>query len=234
MATRASVKRTRRLALGCTTAVVLLIAAVTLAAGWAWWRWRTEPGYWQDNRAFLERTPRSQLQDLANRAEQQVLSSLGGGEVRQVRLSTAELNAWLALRLESWAANQGLVLPDQVGRFMVQTSSAGPTLAFQLNQGELHQVVSLDLAVQVDEAGQGQVRLTGLRAGSLPISPQWIAEHLQGQAGADASRQLQRLVEGVPFDAQFPDPTNRKRRLQAQALQFDAEGASFRLQALAP
>jgi len=211
--------------------VLIITTLITLVVGWIWWRWNREPGYWKVNERFVEDTGRSTLSDLAGGAEQKVLGGLSGQAVRDVELSSDEINAWLAVRLEMWVANQGLVLPDEVSKFMVHTEDGQVVVAFRVIKQELRQIVSMVFDVAVDQDGQVVLHLDQIRGGSLPVDPEWVGEQFGDKMDNGTVRQLQRLTDGLSIDPAFINPANRRQQLRVEQIDVGDEVIRLRIRA---
>lgn len=68
--------------LGCGGAVLIVLAALTCAAGVAYWLWTTEPAYVAENRAFLRQHTPAELESIARSLENRIsrrLTAIEGG-----------------------------------------------------------------------------------------------------------------------------------------------------------
>ena len=71
----------------------------------------------------------------------------GGTGVRTIEARYDEINAWFAVRLKRYLANQGVAWPDSVGAVMLAGRDGRPVLAFDLDTGGEQQILSLTLGL---------------------------------------------------------------------------------------
>ena len=141
----------RRAAWAVLGLLVLVLAGLVVRLVW---QAAAAPAYWDDHRVFLAQTPEPELQAMAARVEQRLpgrwTAPIGGGDgVRQLRADFDEVNAWLAMRLESYLANQGLVRPAGLGPVMVREQDGQLVAAFEYDWGRWgKRVVSLRFAFE--------------------------------------------------------------------------------------
>ncbi len=163
----------------------LLLAVLTVAGwiGWAVWQVRSTPAYWQEHREFIERTPSLDLEKLGRALELDVprewTRPVGGGDgVRTVRLPLDQVNAWLAVRLEDYLANQGRSLPAGIGSVMMAGRDGKLVVAAEYTGGPLPQVVSATFGVESPDDGPARVRLERVAAGRRSLPSKWLAERI--------------------------------------------------------
>jgi len=222
----------KRLVIG-SLLVLLLIAAG--GALWLYTRLNTPPGYWRANARFLERHAPQRLERMGEAVRDQLIRELTrsidrpgsqGGRTRRIRLSTDELNAWLATRLDIWLANQGRSLPEGIGRVMVATQDGRPVLAFAYHGGEASQaanrdgettaaprapdepyIISLGLEPAIESSGQARLRLSAIRLGQLPVPRSWamarLEQRLEAGGDPDDAQRVLAILTGEPFDPRF-------------------------------
>lgn len=125
-------RRRRRIAGLVLAVLVVVLAAVVLRALVLT---RSTPDYWQANQAFVEETPEPELEAIARSVEARLPGEwtfpVGDGDgVRTLRVYFDEANAWLALRLDDYLANQGHALPERIGGVMLTQRDGQPVIAF--------------------------------------------------------------------------------------------------------
>ncbi|MEO1236041.1 MAG: hypothetical protein AAFX76_04560 [Planctomycetota bacterium] len=125
-------RRRRRIAGLVLAALVVVFAAVVVRAVVLA---RATPDYWEDYQAFVGETPEPELEAIARSVESRLPGEwtfpIGEGDgVRTLRVHFDEVNAWLALRLDDYLANQGHALPEQIGGVMLTQRDGQPVIAF--------------------------------------------------------------------------------------------------------
>jgi len=159
-------RRSRLILLGLTVILVALIARGLFL-------WRSEPAHWQEHRNFLQTTPREQINLLANsvqlRAPSEWSRPIGNGDgLRTLSFTFDEINAWLAVRLDEWLANQNASRPEGVGDTMLSQREGQLVIAFDYTSENVQGIISvfLDITHHNDTAHLGISHVTN---GRLPL-----------------------------------------------------------------
>ena len=165
--------------------VVLLVAGAWVA--WSVMRVQAVPEHWEEHRAFIERTPALDLERLSRALELDVPRAwtrpVGEGDgVRTVRLPLDQVNAWLAVRLEDYLANQGRSLPEGLGGVMLAGRDGKLVAAAEYTGGPASQIISATFAAEPvrEDEGPAAVRLEGVAAGRQPLPSRWLADRIAG------------------------------------------------------
>jgi hypothetical protein len=203
--------------LGLVAGVVVIGLPIGMIALFAWWRWSSEPAYWNENRAYLEATPAQELDRVAEAFEKRVpmeVSLIPVGQTREVRLPLAEINAWLARRLGPWMGQQGQQLPEHMLDPMVAGDGHRLVVAVRYDSADLQRVFSIVCDYDTLEDGRGRLRIVEARGGNLSLPIQTLLGQMDP---ADLTGEgVQYLGDGDPtwlFDPLFPVDTNRNARL---------------------
>lgn len=226
-------KRWMRIGLftGLGVVVVGLLLALTLLI-----MWRSQPGYWKRNQAFLASKSPAELKRMAEDLERRIMHEVfepepaaGAGEnagpsaalspdtparqsgVQHVHVSLEEINAWLAMRAPAWAANRGITIPGNVDGMMLTTDQGELVLACRA-KGSVEQVFSMRLNVQIDDAGMARVQVVSLHTGSLPI-PQKLVTFGAGRVSPMLEQRTAMAFDGITTEAVVRVDSRRKLRL---------------------
>ena len=180
---------TRRSAVHWTlgAAAVLLLAA-GLAAWWGWSLLRTPPDHWTQGRERLDALG-PELDTRAESVEVRLLPAWsapvkpGGTGVRTIEARYEEINAWFAVRLKKYLANQGVAWPEAVGALMLAGREGKAVLAFDLSTEDFQQIVSLTLGFPGSEDPEAPAGLVveGVEAGVLPMPADRLVGLLRGR-----------------------------------------------------
>ncbi len=237
--------RRRRWRLGCLIAVVVLLGVSLLGAWWGRVLWQSEPVYWTQNRSFIQHASEEELNDLADRAFNRILSELsssrgyvaGGSDkwrpvsedalgVRTIRLSFDEANAWLAGRLDDWLVNQKRQLPAGLNDPMLTSHDGELVVAFRYRAQEINQVFSVAMSLKFLEDGRATLSVDGMWGGRLPLPAEGVLTHLQGD---EASQVVAVLLGQQAFDPVLPIDGTRRARIIG--LEVDDQGVGLVVQA---
>ena len=170
---------------GCGLVVLIVIGLLCVVALVCAMMWTSEPTYWQANQQYIAATSALQLQQTAEQLEKQFSSRISNlppgqnGDEQTITISLAQINAWLARRLEGWLVNQGSSLPPQISNIMLATQGDELVLAFELSSDEIEQVVSVVLEIKPQPGDKVGFHLIAIRAGRLPVPVGFLAEQLQ-------------------------------------------------------
>ena len=236
----------RRAAWAVLGLLVLVLAGLVVRLVW---QAAAAPAYWDDHRVFLAQTPEPELQAMAARVEQRLpgrwTAPIGGGDgVRQLRADFDEVNAWLAMRLESYLANQGLVRPAGLGPVMVREQDGQLVAAFEYDWGRWgKRVVSLRFAFEPvskavpDDGGEGGsaasdaplgVRLTSASLGRRSLPLKVVLSGLRRLPGAGSEAAAGAIAaweqgEAVPLPTL---PVDASRQASVTRVRVEPEGVA--------
>jgi len=198
-------RRTRRRRIGFVALILLVVAAIFLARAYA--LWQSTPRYWDDNAAFLQKAGGHALvamaDSLQNRTVAEVTDAGPDGATegylnkdRTLHITFAELNAWLATRLESTLGGSHGLLPPQVSDCMVGVEGNDLVVACRLTSGEMKQVLSAAFSLTFNN-GHATLNLSGVRAGQLPLPTGFVVHQIERNAGA---ARIAAILNGEPFE----------------------------------
>ena len=184
----------------------LVGAALAVAAGlWLWSLTRAEPDHWTAGQARLEALgPAVDVE--AESVEVRLLPAWsapvkpGGTGVRTIEARYEEVNAWFAVRLRPYLANQGVRWPEAVGAVMLAGREGKPVLAFDLEAQDLQRIVSLTLGFPGSEDPDTPAGLVveQVEAGVVPMPAAQLVSLLKaGVLPADADPGLVRLLDAI-------------------------------------
>jgi len=229
---------------------MVALAALAATCGWAYWQWQRVPGHWQANRQALEALSPNEAERLARDARNRMIRLITGagssgepalepGESRTLRLTTRQINAWLARELEPWLAHQGQAKPEAIGQTMVAIEDGQLILAAEhtgLMRGERERtgpaghsderpstVYSFRFDIGIDEQGRARAALLETRAGDLPVPGGWVIEQMRGRVkkaeAGEAGQWLEAVLSGERFE-----PVWQLDDRQVRIVDFQARG----------
>jgi len=148
-----------------------------------WWLWEDAPSYYRpltfDDAAAAERAA-----ERAERFEYRTTARLTEEPVnnddRTLTLRERQVNEWLATRLQPWALNQNVTLPDWLGQPMVVFQPGRVLLTAHVRRSDFDQVVTL---VYEPARGDGRdqpvaMHLTRVVSGRLPLPADWVLDRV--------------------------------------------------------
>ncbi|MEM8738788.1 MAG: hypothetical protein AAGG38_09975 [Planctomycetota bacterium] len=196
---RGSRRRWGWLVLGVLLGVLgaLVVRAVVLV--------RATPDYWESNRMFLDATPGEELESLAREVETRLPREwtypIGTGDgVRKIRVYFDEANAWLALRMGAYLANQGVALPEAVGQVMLTQRDGALVLAFNYESSALgSRVASVFFGFERGADGTLGAGVVSARAGEQRLGVKQLVSAVADRARLEdpgAQEALVRLGRG--------------------------------------
>lgn len=162
-------------------------------------RLRATPTYWTEHQTFLRDTPERDIQHLAKDIQSRTLREwsypIGDGDgVRTVRYQFDEANAWLATRLGPMLENQNLVLPDELGQFMLTQRDGDLVLAFDYRSDTLGQrIASLYFMFEPQADGPLQAGIRAAKAGEQSLGVKYLVDAVADQPALD-DPEVQRLL----------------------------------------
>jgi len=132
---------------------------------------------------------------------------LTGGidEIRKVKVSLLELNAWMDVELKDWLANQSMPLPDGVSKPGMWIVGKQLVLYFQHHWHNQVQHVSLYVEIKLRDDGRAAMRVDRMQLGELGISG-GLAKAAIGNPD-DPDSELSRIreaLDGKIFDPVIP------------------------------
>ncbi|MCC6579847.1 MAG: hypothetical protein IT440_05350 [Phycisphaeraceae bacterium] len=205
---------------------------IFLAGLWITWKWRSRPAYWDRNQGFLAQTDSDTVRQLADDVERRLLDLVMDaqpGRVAKLTLSREQINAWMAQRMTAWAANQGYILPPQLGGYMVNLEEGQIVLAFEHDNGSVNQIVSLRFELMMESAGGLHAHLTQLRAGDLPIPSSWLVDRVRSMGDQGQAQVVAKLMEGVTFDPVWRHPASRSCQIRIAQLAIQPDRVTVEL-----
>jgi len=160
-------RRARRVVIG----VGLVLGAIVLALGVSAWLAQCDPEWWP---------PKEAGAPAAESFENAVVTQLSavreadakGDAAWGVSLSEADVNAWLAHRLEPWLTNrdENFRWPQSVSPLSVRLRDGVITFAASVDG----LVMSADAEPEVDASGALWMRVGTVHAGRLPVPAAWV------------------------------------------------------------
>lgn len=225
-------RKRRRISVG---GVVLAIAIVFCLAGlWIVWQWNRKPACWSEHDR-LKQMPAETVERMAKQIENRMLSEVSqigrNGDTTTIVVPFEDVNAWLMVKLDDWAANQEIAIPKPLGDFVVASESDKPVIAFALETEELSQVFSVAFDVRLPAPGKLVVQIDSVHAGRLPIPVQAVLEHLRKSVPQNVLEPLEKLADGEPFEAVVDHPGNTGKNLRVVGFDVDARGVAVALKA---
>ncbi|MFN0133760.1 MAG: hypothetical protein ACKVW3_14675 [Phycisphaerales bacterium] len=161
-------RRMRRIVVSCALGVVALacvgvLVGLVLSRATPRW-WRSVP---RDEPATI--TLAEQVENgLVNRAYR------NRDEPWTVEITAEQANAWLAVRLPKWAANQGQSWPGEVSEVQVAFAPGRIVLGARVRASGRWHVVSADVSPRIEERGL-YLDARGVSVGRLGASASWAA-----------------------------------------------------------
>jgi hypothetical protein len=182
-----------------TRIVLLLLALICVPGaigGLFWYSITYQPVFYRE----MVAVPREQTQQQAKRflAQSLQLSNDIHNEPRwEAVFSDSEVNAWLAEDLVTQFADQ---LPAEVHDPRVAFEPDRVTLAFLLDQGRIHSVITVVARVEVaaDEENVIELTIEKIRAGAVPVPAQQILDRITEKAVAHGLDIRWKLKAEVP------------------------------------
>ncbi|QQE12402.1 hypothetical protein JD969_02700 [Planctomycetota bacterium] len=203
--------------------ILCSIALLTIAGLWAYWQYKTVPKYWVDNQQYLSDTDNQTLYRIASDLEKHLNSKITEPQTqpdqssRRLRIPTSLINAWLNQRLTLWAADfYGIELPENISDVMLSTEADNLVLAFEINDGNINQVISTIFNITFNNSDTATLKLVGLRAGSLslPVSASLSQlGEIDNLTGPDTPVEITQLDKGLTFNPTFPIDKSRNAQI---------------------
>ncbi|MEM9753388.1 MAG: hypothetical protein AAF916_08380 [Planctomycetota bacterium] len=220
---------------------LLLVLLVVLVIGYVLYRqWTAVPTLFRDADARLRAIPEPERLELARQIEMRLPGQVSGRiepgtDGRRTLVATfEELNAWLNLRLEPYLKNQGIDWPQGVGAVLVAERAGELVLAADVDLPQLRQIVSVsfelidlsptdgstepgseaDAAPESEDGPHWAIRVSGVKAGNVPLPRGQLAELIRdqlGSAGGEAPEEgaVAELLDALENDRAVPIPSLR-------------------------
>ena len=217
--TNAKPKRRRRRWRRFWVFLLIIFAIVGVYAGL---KWRAQPDYWVQNREMLATLPEAHKRQRAGSfmgriseewsafgeaTPQELIESPDAagrvlGDERTIVIPFDDLNIMLEVEMPGILASQGAPLPDAFKGMMVTSDGDGRLIVAFEYDGDVHQVFSLTLEIEVNDRGKITSRLTRARGGELSLprdtALERIAEIIGGERAVGEIK-LMKLFTGQPF-----------------------------------
>lgn len=153
--------------------------------------------------------------------------------VHSLLMTTNELNAWMDQRLDGWAANQGLTIPDFIEEPMLAIEGKDMVIAFRYKKPPISQVVSLVSRVEI-EKGEAIIRVRGVRGGRLRLPGVKAASKVVGSRGGnskigDIAEKITEVFDGKTFD---PVIKLNHQRIRMLSFVLQKDGALIKFKAV--
>lgn len=121
-----------------------------------------------------------------------------------IRLSINEINAWLAVKADSWLQFQGAELPPEVSSPRIWVEDGNPVLGIQITTPEIDKPLSAKFELRLVDDGHLRIQLLETYAGRLRIPHTTIASHLRKLSDKNedsaAIDGFDQLSAGIVFD----------------------------------
>jgi hypothetical protein len=143
---------------------------------------------------------------------------------RRLVLGVQEVNAWLAVKLPKWLANQRLKMPEGVGQPMIAVENGQLVATVKIDTPQLQQVVSLYFDAKVTDDDKLFIKLNEVRGGRLQLPARFIIDKLRA---AQKPGKQQQALDWVAksLDGQTINPVLRpdKSGTTYEVLEIDLE-----------
>lgn len=217
----------KKIALGCLLMTLLVFTVICITVAVLWRQFHREPEYWQKSQSALANSDPAALARTAEEFERKLVRTTAvaaEGEaaepVRTIHVTCDEINTWIAVKAEAWAAHQNIKLPPQIQGSMVAVEEGRLIVAFKIDTPQMQKVVSAPLDVKLNEAGMAEIKLMGLRAGDMNV-PLWAVPGDVGGSNARSKEFLERAQQGFVFNPERAIDPNRILRLVGLAITSD-------------
>jgi hypothetical protein len=148
--------------------------------------------------------PDTTTNDNATASGDSTANAQGSVDQQVIRLSINEINAWLAVKADSWLQFKGVELPPEVTSPRIWVENGNPVLGVQVNTPEVSRPISATFALRVVDDGHMSVRLLDTRAGQLRIPHSAVASHLKKLSDKNEANPaldgFDQLTRGIVFD----------------------------------
>jgi len=223
----------RKRRFGCLSIVLTLLTLIILAVAVAIWMAKSEPAEWLEvNKMIADATPEEKSQraeSLEKRfvGESQGIDTKTGPVItpgfdpsapteRDISISVADANIWLATRLEKTLANQNSAMPKAIAdpRVWIEDGQVVLSAKVELPGANINGVISVALEASMQPDGQMAMKVAKVRAGKLPLPSGVVADQLREEfknAEANAVQMIGKAFDGMTIDPVFPDAGDKSR-----------------------
>lgn len=215
--------------------LILLVAALIGLLARVYKQWHTEPTYWQAHRSFIATTSEPRLTQLADgvqlRAPSEWTRPIGAGDgVRTLRFNFDEINAWLAVRLDDWLANQNSERPSGVGEVMMSQRDGQLVVAFDYESDNIDGIVSVFLGIE-QEPEALRMGIDQVRIGQFKLSRSTVIDKL-AEASFFESEENAKLIDELRDDGAIGPlilPVDGTRQARLLGLEVRPEGFDLKV-----
>lgn len=201
---------------------------------------RSHPDYWKEQQKLRTTTPTEFLAERGMSFERRVtdeitrvnLLAAPGSDVRTLRLTAAEANAWLVTRLGPWLENRQITLPPELRDPMVAVRGQSLILAFAVGQPDAFQVVSVDVGLTLLDDGRLRVQVKRIYSGLLPL-PEFFIRRIGSALPNSQAKAVQtffQALDGFEFEPRFHLDESRDSKLRS--LTYSPDEVTITLQTL--
>lgn len=149
--------------------------------------------------------------------------------VETIFLSTDEINSWMAVKFQDWAAQQNARIPPYVTDFMLATEGGNAVLAFHVDKEPLAGVISLVMSVEVSGTGEATLQVLHVRGGTMNVPAADRLTQMFGESGdAKLAEDFRQALDGLTFD---PVQTIGDAKVRVLDLAVQEGGVSVTIQA---
>ena len=149
--------------------------------------------------------------------------------VETVFLSLDEINSWMAMKFQDWAAQQNARIPPYVTDFMVATEGSNAVLAFHVDKEPIAGVISLVMSIEVSGTGEATLQVLRVRGGTMNMPAADRLTQMFGESGdAKLAEDFRRALDGLTFD---PVQTVGDAKVRVLDLAVQEGGVSVTIQA---
>jgi hypothetical protein len=131
-------------------------------------------------------------------------ASDGKPDVRDIPMTSIEINAWLREELPKWLAFKGKSLPQGVSDITFATEGQRLVLGMRVKTAEIEQVVTLMARVETNpDKGSACIQDVSMRGGDLPIPADAINQHFGKDLAAKYAqefKEVQEILAGASFE----------------------------------
>jgi len=231
-------KRRRRV--GCQMVLLIGVALLLLTGGLMYGLWKSEPAYWTRNQTFLQSHDNETLLQMAHAAFSKVIGqatdldpSGNPGQVRRVRLTLDETNAWMYTQLPGWLLHDNIELPPEIGTLMLATEGDRLVLAMEYRSPQFTQIFSGLFRVSFQPDGKAKLHFDRARGGRMPIpiASETLGRRIGAAAGEEAQKKIDAVIKTInnqTFDPIQKIDGTRQVRIVGYQLMPDAIELSLR------
>lgn len=236
---------------GCLSIILGLVAVLLLAAAVAIWMAKSEPAAWTDVNEKLAALSVQEKEDRAESLQKRLLGESQGFDAaigpvvtpgidltqpieRDVTITVADANIWLATRLEDTLAQAKTALPKVMSdpRVWIEGEQIVLSARVELPDVNINGVVSFGLAAQMQPDGRLTLRIDSVRTGKLPVPQAIVAEQVREElkdVQAEAVKMVGQAFDGVTIDPVFADQGDKSRQTRVLAFKIHPDRVELKL-----